>query len=304
MTQRGIAALERPSIGGGPFPRSLVGRVSAVSTGTVRIHPEHAQGSRLPALFWLLGSRRWTAELPINVFVIEHREGLVLFDTGQDYASVTEPDYFPGGFAGLVFKRLARFEMGPGDTLSNKLRAAGYSPDDVRVAILSHLHQDHIGGIRELRNARLVATEPEWAAVEAGVLGYLPNHTDLPGLQWQRIGFTATTDPDLAPFTASHDLLGDGSVVLLPTPGHTRGSLSAFVRSASADFLMVGDLTYGLDLLESGRTPGARDDRDALVESSARVVEMARRNTRLIVLPAHDPGAPGRLAAVTGQPKR
>jgi len=34
---------------------------------------------------------------PINAYVIEHRDGLVLFDADQDRASVTDPGYFPGG---------------------------------------------------------------------------------------------------------------------------------------------------------------------------------------------------------------
>ena len=36
--------------------------------------------------WWLLTSRRWTGPRPINAYVIEHRDGVVLFDTGR-----TEP---------------------------------------------------------------------------------------------------------------------------------------------------------------------------------------------------------------------
>src|SRR6478609_5842995 len=72
--------------------------VSVISTGSVEIHPEHAYGSRKPLYWWLLTSRRWLPPRPINVYVIEHANGLVLFDTGQDRASVTDPSYFPGGF--------------------------------------------------------------------------------------------------------------------------------------------------------------------------------------------------------------
>jgi hypothetical protein len=46
---------------------------------------------------WLRTSRHWTKPLPINAYVIEHRDGLVLFDTGQGRASITDPGYFPGG---------------------------------------------------------------------------------------------------------------------------------------------------------------------------------------------------------------
>ena len=63
-----------------------IARVSVISTGSVSIRPEHVGPTRKNTYLWLFTSRRWTAPRPINVYVIEHREGLVLFDTGQDRA--------------------------------------------------------------------------------------------------------------------------------------------------------------------------------------------------------------------------
>jgi N-acyl homoserine lactone hydrolase len=74
-------------------------RVSVVSTGTVQIRPQHVESTGSPLMWWLMTSRRWTEPRPINVYVIEHEKGLVLFDTGQDRASVTDPHYFPKGFS-------------------------------------------------------------------------------------------------------------------------------------------------------------------------------------------------------------
>src|SRR6201994_1283370 len=101
----------------GPGPAGAVKAVSVISTGTVRIRPEHPYGSRKPLYWWLLTSRRWTPPRPINVYVIEHANGLILFDTGQDRASVTDETYFPGGATGYVYHRLARFDIGEGDNL-------------------------------------------------------------------------------------------------------------------------------------------------------------------------------------------
>jgi len=86
-----------------------IASVSVVSTGTVQIHPQQPFGTRIPMMVWLFGSRRWTPPLPINAYIIEHADGIVLFDTGQDRASVTDPDYFPGGMTGFLYRRLARF---------------------------------------------------------------------------------------------------------------------------------------------------------------------------------------------------
>ena len=80
-----------------PGSAGTVQAVSVISTGTVRIHPEHPYGTHKPLYWWLLTSQRWTPPRPINVYVIEHARGVILFDTGQDRASVTDGTYFPGG---------------------------------------------------------------------------------------------------------------------------------------------------------------------------------------------------------------
>lgn len=177
--------------------------VSVVSTGQVEIHPEHALGTRKPLYWWLLTSRRWMAPRPINVYVIEHERGLVVFDT--------------------------------------------------------------------------------------------------PGRAWELVDPDEPADASVAPFTSSLDIFGDGSLVLLPTPGHTAGSTSLLVRRRSAPpLLMVGDLTYGADLLERGVLPGV-GERSGLAASTAAVRELARSLPGLLVLPAHDPTASARLWAATAQ---
>src|SRR5262245_47671152 len=98
-------AVRQPAVPPAPGP---VRRVCVVSTGTVQIRPEHVGPTRQNTYVWLLlTARRWTPPRPINAYVIEHQEGVVLFDTGQDMASVTDPRYFPGGPTGYLYDRLA-----------------------------------------------------------------------------------------------------------------------------------------------------------------------------------------------------
>ena len=281
-----------------PGSAGPVKAVSVISTGTVRIRPEHPYGTRMPLYWWLLTSRRWTPPRPVNVYVIEHANGLILFDTGQDRASVTDTTYFPGGVAGYLYHRLARFDIGENDTLTAQLAALGYVPADVDTAVVSHLHQDHIGGLRELTGSELLVSAAEWAELAKPapeLRGFLHSHIQLPGLKWHQVSPEPTDDPALAPFTESLDVMGDGSLVLLPTPGHTAGSVSLLVRRAARPpLLLAGDLTYGTEILQRGQLPGV-GNRRLLAESSRKVLALRQQQPGLVVLPAHDPTAAQRL---------
>jgi N-acyl homoserine lactone hydrolase len=272
--------------------------VSVISTGTVEIHPEHAYGTGKPLYWWLLTSRKWLPPRPINAYVIEHANGLLLFDTGQDRASVTNDTYFPDGLTGVIYDRLARFHIGEQETLAAQLANLGYTPTDVDTAILSHLHQDHMGGLPELRTADLLVAQAEWAELSKLApepRGFLRRHIQLPGLNWQQIGFEPTHDPVLAPFREALDVMGDGTLVLLPTPGHTAGSISLLIRRRTrSPLLLVGDLTYGAELLERRQLPGV-GARNRLAETSQQVLALKERMPDLVILPAHDPTAATRL---------
>jgi N-acyl homoserine lactone hydrolase len=221
-----------------------------------------------------------------------------------DRASVTDPGYFPAGMTGFLYARLARFEIGPQQTLSAGLGRLGYAPGDISTAVVSHLHQDHIGGLAELSHADVVVSQAEWDTLSSPLpqmRGLMTRHIDLPGLRWRRIEPEPTDNPGLAPFRSCHDLFGDGSLVLLPTPGHTPGSMSMLVRRPGRPpLIMVGDLTYDAHLLEAGHVPGV-GSRRRLQVTTAMVNELGQRHPGLAILPAHDPEAAGRLAQATGQ---
>lgn len=184
---------------------------------------------------------RWRDEtLPVHAFLVEHPAGPVLFDAGQT-ARAAEPGWFPRWHP---FFRLSRFELGPEDEVGPQLRRLGVDPAGVSLVVLSHLHTDHVGCLDLFTGAEVVVTRTEWkqaTGLEGRIRGYLPEH-------WPR-GLEPTVvdldGPALGPFPASLDLRGDGTLLLVPTPGHTAGHAALLVRDDDGATLLAGDMVHG-----------------------------------------------------------
>jgi glyoxylase-like metal-dependent hydrolase (beta-lactamase superfamily II) len=284
-----------------------VKNVSVISTGSVEMHREHMYGTRKPGLWWVTRGKEWIADVPLNVFVIEHDDGLVLFDTGMDPAAATDPDYWnvAGDWADSVVRsvlhRVFRFEIGPDDRLGSQLEKAGYRTEDVKAAVLSHLHFDHVGGIGDIPGAELFVSPDAWDVVQKAKhpeRDYVARSRILvPGARWQLLDFAPIDDPDLAPFTEACDVMGDGSLMVVPTPGHNFGSVSMLIRSADAPpILLIGDLSYSADLLFENQVPGL-GDKAVLLESFAKVQAMKAHTPDLVIVASHDTTAVSKLEA-------
>ena len=207
--------------------------VHFIATGSVEQHREHRYGTRKPQLWWVLTSRSWV-KIPIGAYVIQHRDGVVLFDTGMDPA-IAEPGYIDHPIGKFLLHRIFRLHIGPEDALGRQLEAIDVPADSVQKAIISHLHFDHIGGIADIPQAELLVSKDEWQRLSEPRPEQdwiLREHIELPGAKWRQIDFDPTDDPLLEDFGGCYDVMGDGSLVLIPTPGHTRGSMSMLLRSA------------------------------------------------------------------------
>lgn len=279
-------------------------KVSVVTTGYGLAHAEHISGTSKPTLWWIFfGKDR--VKLPINVYAIEHVDGLVLFDAGADPRVVTDPNYWPTPLTKLFMRNIFDWEITPQDNLAAQLERAGYSAADVSKVVISHMHADHVGGIREVLQANLYVASDAWEHM----LGRYPyremvlrRDIAILGAKWNEIAFKPTDDPALAPFTESFDLMGDGSMVVLPTPGHMPGAVSMLIRRGDdAPLLLVGDLTYAQELLEQDKTP-ATGDTKVLLESFAKVRALQETMPDLIILPAHDLQAANKLRRSVAPP--
>ena len=242
--------------------------VRALTTGRVRLKRAERGVRRYFSEDWA------DATMPVNAFLVEHPDGLCLFDTGQT-ARAAEAGWFPGWYP---FFRLARFELGAGDEAVAQLARLGREPDSVRLVVLSHLHTDHTGGLGAFTGADVVVAREEWeraSGLGGRLRGYLPQHWPA-GLRPRLVDLDG---PALGPFAATHDLLGDGLLVLVPTPGHTPSHLGMLVRDEARTLLLAGDLAH------------------TAAELSAVAPELAAwcETERVVVLTAHDDLAPAFL---------
>jgi N-acyl homoserine lactone hydrolase len=256
---------------------SRVVKVHVLDTGRVKIHrrqvdPYPRDSMRLLAT---LADRQWTEWLSVWSFAIEHPEGPVVVDAGQD------PDFVPPRWD--IYVRLAvRFDATDADRLETRVREAGLDPGAVRHHVFTHLHVDHVGA-GPLPGARAVLGAAEWRAATARgarLRGYMRPGIDDP----------QTIDGD-------HDLYGDGSIRLLATPGHTAGHQSVLVTpSEGPRVLIAGDAVYSEAALISRTIDGVGVAPDRARASIDRLREICSE-APTVVAPTHDTGAAQRVAA-------
>jgi N-acyl homoserine lactone hydrolase len=241
-------------------------RVRTLTTGVVRQKAGQRGVRRYYADSWR------TETIPVHAFLVEHPKGLVLFDAGQT-ARAAAPGWFP---AWHPFFRLSRFELGPTDEVAPQLRAIGVEPGDVGHVVLSHLHTDHVGGLDPFTRSQVLVSRSEWnrATGRPGLLrGYLPQYWP-PGLEPTLVDFDGHA---LGPFAGTYDVLGDGTLLMVPTPGHTPGHASLLLRDPHGSWLLAGDQAHTAEELRAAEPAIA-----AWCESE-----------QVVVLAAHDPAATG-----------
>jgi glyoxylase-like metal-dependent hydrolase (beta-lactamase superfamily II) len=208
-------------------------RIRCLTTGAVREKAGERGVSRY------IGDRWRPETLPVHAFLVEHPDGLLLFDTGQT-ARAAGPGYLPRWHP---FLRLSRFELDPGDEVAAQLRRLGIAPGDIRWVVLSHLHTDHVGGLDDFRNGEVLVSRAEWesgSGLGGRLRGYLPQYWPR-GLEPRLLDLD---DDGFGPFPGSYDVAGDGSLLVVATPGHTPGHASLLVRRAQGGVLLAGDLAH------------------------------------------------------------
>lgn len=297
-----------PSATPEPFTQPLAGglpgacvEVRRFVCGRVRVPRERLAGSpsrlaRLRGLgLWPGGER---VAIPILAFAVRHpRAGWLLVDTGLHPAVRVDPRTNLGRLGALA---LGDPELAPGASAAERLRALGVEPQMVSVVILTHLHLDHVSAAGEFAHALFVLDRAEWdAAFAAGPLeGYVRAQFDL-AFSWRTIDFTREPARSHATFGRTFDLFGDGSVVLVSTPGHSAGHLSVLLRTRKRQVLVCGDAAGTYETLRSQAMPAIVHDRHLYERSLQELRLFAREYPQALLVPGHEPSflaGPGDLA--------
>lgn len=251
-------------------------------------------GKMMSKQIFVFRGGRWSEgyDSGMAAVLVRHPKGTFLFDTGFG-ANVDEHiKTIPA-----LMRRLTTYDKET--SAAAQLKAHGVDPSEIRMAIISHSHWDHVSGLEDFPEA-----EAWFAREEIDDIPKLPAGELIKQLSGKlKLKALDLTGAAYENFDRSLDLYGDGSIVLVPLPGHTPGSIGMFVNLRSGKrFFFIGDLTWALEGIE---LPAERPwlsrklvDRDeAQVRTSiVKVHQLSKRYPELIVVPAHDRRVHNRIA--------
>ncbi|TGO04800.1 MBL fold metallo-hydrolase [Serinibacter arcticus] len=255
-----------------------------------------------PGLVARRGGGRRPVRFPALVAVVHHPDGVILFDTG--YAPRVQRAVGRG--IDRVYGALLPVHVTQGETAVEQLARRGIAAEDVTTIVLSHLHADHLGGLRDFPAARIVVDPRAVTAMRGssglGRLsrGWLP--ALLPDDVVDRVldpTSLPAVEADLAPLgevTPAHALVADGSVVVVPLPGHSDEHLGLLVRTPVGELLLLGDAVWHLRAVTHGDLPHPvvrliTRDWAGYRRTVVDLARLARRRPDLLLLPSHDEDA-------------
>lgn len=177
----------------------------------------------------------------------------------------------------------------PKVSLTEQLAQLKIRPEQVKYVGISHFHADHTGQLGAVPGATLLIGDREWAALTAS----------RPMAGANVAGFThwISGGGKVEPQAADKDVFGDGTVMILRTPGHTPGHQSLLVRlKEMGPVILAGDAAHFRENYDSNGVPGFNYDRAETIASLERIKQIAQ-NLKATVIIQHDPRDIAKLPA-------
>jgi glyoxylase-like metal-dependent hydrolase (beta-lactamase superfamily II) len=211
-------------------------------------------------------------------------KGVYLVDAGFDHSFTTSGRGNIGGLAVLASPFMTLVRQTPATDTRARL-AAGH--DTLRGVFFTHLHLDHTAGVPDLpKEVPYVAGKGALAdSYESGIVAHIDHLMGIPSLA--ELDFS--TAPDIAPLGRAIDLLGDGSVWAIHTPGHSSGHVSYLVNAISGPVLLLGDASHTKWGFEHNVAPGKVIDATQARATLERLRVFAARYPAVRLVFGHEP---------------
>ena len=194
-----------------------------------------------------------------SCYLIKHGDDYMLWDTGH---AMTAPN------------------VAPKVSLVDYLAKIDVKPDQIKYVGISHYHADHTGQVNSFPKATLLIGAKEWDAISA------PNPAQ--GVNYKPFESWIKGDSKVEPQPIDKDVFGDGSVIILRTPGHTPGHQSLLVKLAQmGPVIITGDAVHFHENYDSDGVPAFNFDRAQTVASIERIKKIAA-NLKGKVIIQHD----------------
>ena len=194
-----------------------------------------------------------------SCYLIKHGDEYMLWDTGH---AMTMPN------------------VAPKVSLVDQLAKADVKPDQIKYVGISHYHADHTGQIDSFPKATLLIGAKEWEAITSP--------KPAPGVNFKPFESWIKGDSKVEPQPIDKDVFGDGTVIMLRTPGHTPGHSSLLVKLPQMGAVIItGDAVHFRENYDSDGVPWFNYDRAQTVASIERLKKMAS-NLKATVVIQHD----------------
>lgn len=186
-------------------------------------------------------------------YLLHHGQDWMLWDTGVTDTIAAMPQGQSPADPRAVRWRLSK-------TLATQLAALGVKPSDIRYVAVSHTHPDHIGNVELFPQSTLLVQKAEYDwPLPLGIGRFKPEHP-------------------VKKLDGDHDVFGDGSVILLSTPGHTPGHQSLLVKlPKTGAIIMSGDAAHFKSNFDGRIVPAMNTDAEKTKASMQRIADVAAR---------------------------
>lgn len=203
-------------------------------------------------------SRGITSHLVCHCLLVETNQGLVLVDTGFGLRDIEAPlnrlSPFFVTFNNIQFDRKY--------SAIAQIEKLGFSPQDVRHIVLTHLDFDHAGGLEDFPNATVHVMQSEYDAVRNRE-GFIARRRYRPE-QWDEVKSWKFYNPSGEPwfgFEAVRELEGlPPEILFIPLAGHTKGHAGIAIDTSEGWLLHAGDAYFYRDEMKADPkcTPGLK----------------------------------------------